>query len=107
MLPEGDYVHTFRNDAVGMIVGAEATRGKIVAELKDANSIELSGRAASGMNHGLAVWCNDGWLFVATRPDCEKDADGRILGPPPEEPPAGGQGRLFETGTSSAVEEGY
>jgi hypothetical protein len=66
MLPEGDYVHTFRNPG-GMMVGADWTRENIIKAVTESDHRQLTGPMATSMGHGLAI--NEGGriLFVATR----------------------------------------
>lgn len=65
MLPDGDYVHTFRNPG-GMLVGADWKREKILEALK-AGSPELSGDRATRMNHGIHMIHNGSPLFIQTK----------------------------------------
>jgi len=64
LLPEsGDWIHTFRNPN-GMLLGADSSRERVIKELQDnPECIELSGKTARGMNHGLVV--NES-LFIET-----------------------------------------
>lgn len=67
MLPDGDTIHTFRNDSSWMMIGAGWTRKNIIEAITK-HGCELSGPMAARMNHGL--WVNDGQgrgLFVETR----------------------------------------
>ena len=70
LLPEGDYVHTFRNSA-GMMLGADHSRAGIEQEIRDAEKRELAGGLAAGMGHGLVLFPKGAQyqrdlLFVAT-----------------------------------------
>lgn len=67
MLPDGNHIHTFRNNAVNMMIGADWKRVRIL-EVMALHGVEPSGPIATSMGHGL--WVNDGQgrgLFVATR----------------------------------------
>lgn len=66
MLPDGDYVHTFRSGSF-MLVGADHSRTDLIETIKTASVRELAGEVATSMRHGLAVKDRTGWLFVATR----------------------------------------
>ena len=72
LLPDGDDVHTFRSGAFSL-VGADWKREKILALLKVADEIHVTGGMAQGMGHGMAVQDDYGWLFIATR---KEPADG-------------------------------
>jgi hypothetical protein len=65
MLPDGDTVHTFRQSAAGVLIGADWPRERLIAAIREGQP-ELSGGAATGMGHGLAVGLV-GTLFVETR----------------------------------------
>jgi len=67
ILPEGKYIHTFRNNHVNMMIGADWERNKILALVLD-HGAWLTGPIATSMGHGL--WIDDGagrGLFVETR----------------------------------------
>lgn len=64
MLPDKPRIHTFRYSAVALI-GADWDREEIVALIKKSKP-ELTGEAATGMGHGLAVEDKHGFLFIET-----------------------------------------
>lgn len=71
MLPDGEYVHTFRNTS-GMMLGADHDRKDIEREIREAERRELAGGMASSMGHGLVLFPKGAQyqrdlLFVATR----------------------------------------
>lgn len=66
MLPEGEYVHTFRSNGPA-IIGADWKRDEIVKLLEEKkDSIIEPGEQAQAMDHGIAVF-NNGWLFIVTK----------------------------------------
>lgn len=65
MLPDGEYVHTFRGGG-GMMVGCDMQRERIEAAIRETKERELSGPMATAMGHGLVI-LNDGRLFIATK----------------------------------------
>jgi len=68
LLPDGDRVHTFL-DAGGALVGADWDRADILRLLETSSRREVSGPAAQGFGHGLAVLRDDGVpVFIKTRP---------------------------------------
>jgi hypothetical protein len=56
LLPSGDYVHTTRNPATGLFLGADWERPSLIKAFKEAHRIELGGPACMGMGHGILVW---------------------------------------------------
>jgi hypothetical protein len=68
MLPDGDTIHTFRNPAWGLLLGADWSREYILNAIEK-HGCELTGGMAAGMNHG--IWINDqkdgGGLFIETK----------------------------------------
>lgn len=71
MLPDGDYIHTFRSGGA-MLFGADHARADLIETIKSAAARELAGPAATSMHHGLAVKDRHGWLFVATREEASQ-----------------------------------
>ena len=70
ILPDGEYVHTFINNAMGLI-GADWSRGDILEKLRTSEVIELTGELARGMGHGMCAYNKDAkWqsqlLFIET-----------------------------------------
>ena len=78
---DDDMIHTFINPVFGL-VGADLPRHEIVKKITSAQYRELTGSAARGMGHGLALF-NDGnmqsdILFVATDEGALRDLE-RVL----------------------------
>jgi hypothetical protein len=65
MLPDGEWVHTFRGGGM-MMIGADWKRKDILDALKEYKP-ELSGEMATSMGHGLVLEDKMGYLFIATR----------------------------------------
>lgn len=66
LLLDGEYVHTFRNSAPGVMIGADWERKKLL-ELMKKSKIEIAGPAAAAMKHGIALFDDQGPLFIATK----------------------------------------
>ena len=66
MLPDGEYIHTFRNPAVGLVFGSDHDRTELLEKMKK-SVLELSGEAATAMKHGLCLIDETGPLFIATK----------------------------------------
>jgi hypothetical protein len=66
MLPEGEYVHTFRNPAAGMMIGCDWKRDAIIKAITESDHRQLTGPAATAMKHGLVINEGRSMLFVAT-----------------------------------------
>ena len=66
MLPDGEYIHTFRNPGAGLMVGADHDRTELLEKMKESD-LELSGEAATAMKHGLVLFDDNGPLFIATK----------------------------------------
>lgn len=66
LLPSKKMLHTFRQSAGGMLLGADSDRAELVALLQDADEIHVTGAQAQSMGHGLAVRDSLGWLFIET-----------------------------------------
>lgn len=66
MLADGDEVHTFRN-AGPMILGANWSRPELLKAMRASPAIELSGKVATSMRHGLAIDDEIGKVFIATK----------------------------------------
>ena len=67
MLPDGDTVHTFLQAGFGLI-GADWPRENILADFEK-YEVELTGPAATAMDHGLGFHDGKHFVFVATNPD--------------------------------------
>lgn len=63
LLPAGERIHTFRQ-AGPMMLGADHTREGLLAALKAAPAIEITGPGAQAMKHGLAIHDDHGVLFI-------------------------------------------
>lgn len=67
MLPDGEYVHTFRQARNGMLVGADWSRERLLEAFRE-HRVDLSGPTAVSMGHGLIVFDGESsTLFVATK----------------------------------------
>lgn len=69
MLPDGDYIHTFRG-----FVGADWSRNEIMGAIEK-YQFELTGPNATAMNHGMGFRDEHGWVFVSTRPNNALNTD--------------------------------
>ena len=74
ILPEGEYIHTFRESGLALI-GADWLREEIIELIRKSDCLELTGEGARSMGHGLAIYDHDAKmqsdiLFVET--DMEK-----------------------------------
>jgi hypothetical protein len=65
LLPDGDEVHTFRSASFGLI-GADWERAALVEAIREAKVAEVTGPAAQGMKHGLAIQNGSSPLFIET-----------------------------------------
>ncbi len=66
-LPDGETIHTYTNPAPGLMLGCDVERGNLLKLLLEAKWIEESGPTATAAHHGIAIWRNNGWLFIQTR----------------------------------------
>ncbi|MEN6312754.1 MAG: hypothetical protein ABFD25_00745 [Clostridiaceae bacterium] len=65
LLPDGEYIHTFRQ-AGPTLIGADWERNDMIKALNKYEA-EVTGEQAQAMNHGMA-FCDDyGWVFVETK----------------------------------------
>jgi len=68
LLPKGRYVHTFR-DEVGILFGCDFRKKDIIELMrKHKHTLELTGKNARAMDHGLAI-DDAGYLFIKTDKD--------------------------------------
>ena len=75
VLPDGDEIHTFTGGGA-MIFGADWSRKEAIKTLKLAKRIELAGKNARSMGHGLAVFeQNDDLYFLETNEDKLKELE--------------------------------
>ena len=70
LLPDTDEIHTFYQMG-GTLVGADWDRADILQKLAESDKIEITGKQARSMGHGLAVYSdNTKWqseiLFIET-----------------------------------------
>ena len=63
--PDGD-IHTLTNPSANMLLGADWRRGELLAALKVAKRIEVTGEQAQSMKHGLAITDGDDLLYIET-----------------------------------------
>lgn len=66
LLPEGEYIHTFRN-APMMLLGADWSRVQLIEAMRSATGIVRTGPLAQSMKHGLAIENDGSLLFIATK----------------------------------------
>ena len=65
LLVKGKKVHTFRQ--IGSILfGCDIEKKDIIVKIRK-YGVELSGENMSGVNHGLALKDDTGWLFIETK----------------------------------------
>lgn len=64
-LPDGEYIHTFRQPGLTLI-GANWERRSILKAINK-YPFELTGEQATGMGHGMAFCDEHGWVFVQTK----------------------------------------
>lgn len=65
-LPEGQHIHTFRESLGGVLLGADHNREPLIASMRKAKVIDVTGPAAQAMGHGLAIQDDYGVLFIET-----------------------------------------
>ena len=70
VLPNEEYIHTFINEAFGLI-GADWERHEVLNKLKNSDTIELCGKQARRMGHGICCYKKSAKyqsdvLFIAT-----------------------------------------
>lgn len=66
MLPDGELVHTFRNGAPSVLIGADWEKAQLLPWILE-YGVELSGEQATAMHHGLVGRDDYGYLFIETR----------------------------------------
>lgn len=89
ILPDGEYVHTFINGGFGLI-GADWSREDILDKLSKSDVIELTGKQARSMNHGMAAYNNDAKyqsdiLFIETNEEKLAELERRTMDAKKEE----------------------
>ena len=67
-LPNKAEIHTFRNPASMVLIGADWDRDDLVEALSDADEIHETGNLAMSAHHGLAIMHDGRWLFIETTP---------------------------------------
>jgi hypothetical protein len=65
LLPDRETVHTFRGGGM-MLIGADWPRDRLLAAMREAKEIQVTGPQAQRMGYGLAI-DHEGWLFIETR----------------------------------------
>lgn len=65
MLPDKDYIHTFREGSISLI-GAYWSKKEILKAMEN-RKFELTGKQATSMGHGIAFQDKHGWVFVETK----------------------------------------
>jgi hypothetical protein len=66
MLPDGEDIHTQRNPGIGMFIGADWSRDRLIEHIRK-HGAELAGPIATAMGKGLVVKDDNGPLFVETK----------------------------------------
>ena len=73
MLPDEERIHTFRNKGP-VLLGADYDRISLIETMKKfQDKIEISGKNAMELGHGLALIDDKGALFIETKREVEKD----------------------------------
>lgn len=65
-LPDGPQIHTFRNSAAGLLLGADWEREDLLATMRK-YAVLPTGPGARAMRHGLALRDDQGVLFIETK----------------------------------------
>ena len=65
MLSKEEYIHTFRQGPVGVLIGADWKRSDLLKAFQEYQP-ELSGEQATAMKHGLVFIDEFGAVFVET-----------------------------------------
>lgn len=73
LLPDSEYVHTFYNNPVVGLFGADWDKNDVIKKMKSSQRLELTGETARKMGHGVCAY-NDGArqddiLFIETDKD--------------------------------------
>lgn len=71
MLPEGEWIHTFRNPGVNLLIGADWDRDDLLVAIRCSCSRQVGGPMCCGMNHGLVIWHDKRQLYI----ECRKGID--------------------------------
>ena len=66
-LPDGEYIHTFSQYRVNLMVGCDWPRAELLDEMQK-YTVEESGPLATRMGHGLVLRRGGDNLFIATDP---------------------------------------
>lgn len=64
-LPKGKYVHTFLQSSF-MMIGADWAKKDVLAAMKEAETIHITGDQAQAMGHGIAIMHGGQMTFIAT-----------------------------------------
>lgn len=67
MLPDREYIHTFRQGGYNILVGGDWELDDLLVALMNGNP-ELSGDVATSMKHRLVFFDEFGACFVETKP---------------------------------------
>jgi hypothetical protein len=72
ILPDRDKVHTFRNSRIALL-GCDWDKKDIIDAMKKfSDTLQLSGKTATSMGHGLVIEDDHGYLFIETKQDGDK-----------------------------------
>jgi hypothetical protein len=80
MLPPGGTIHIFINPA-GILVGEDWDRDHVLALLRTGEP-QLSGPAATSMNHGIVAARDEGSVFIETAPGAAEKIAALIVSAP-------------------------
>ncbi len=56
LLPEGPYVHNYKNPGVGLMIGIDFERDSAEECIRNAVQCEIGGPGCKSMKHALVVW---------------------------------------------------
>ena len=73
LIADGEEVHTFRAGGA-ILIGADWERAEIL-EILRIYTPEIGGEKCRAMNHGIAVRDEASWMFIATKPGIDWDAE--------------------------------
>lgn len=65
MIGDGERIHTFRNPAAGIMLGADWDRADLLEQIQK-HGAEISGPLATAQGHGLLLIDDHGPLFIET-----------------------------------------
>ena len=72
-LGDGDDIHTFRDGNGLALIGADWSRDELLAAMREAPDIRITGPMAQAMKHGLFIVDSRGRLFIETTRRTDED----------------------------------